>query len=64
MIHTKITRLRIDKKSVRQKSEEFELDWEKISKYKKIKIYTYFELENSLLLLHAIRGDKRRWEYL
>ena len=37
-----LTRLGIDNKSVRQKSEEFESDQEKIGKYKKLNIYLYF----------------------
>ena len=39
-----LTRLGIDNKSARQKSEEFESDQEKIGKYKKLNIYLYFEL--------------------
>jgi hypothetical protein len=42
-LFNKVTRLGIQKNSMRQKSQEFDSDQEKLSNYKNIKIYTYFD---------------------
>lgn len=45
-----LTRLKINEKSTRLKSKEFESNREKISKCKSINIYTYFEIKNAFFI--------------
>ena len=52
-VYSILTRLRIGNKLMKQKSEEFESDQEKIGKYKKLNIYLYFEFKEKKTIVIA-----------